>query len=601
MNARTCQLCGKPLSRLRVGADGDFCSREHRNQYRLRLGMDRLLEANKVASLMRRRENPLRLTAARLLCNSAISPRAFGAGKIPAARPEPGISFPAPVMATPHMAVATDNYLQPRSASQPGLTTVRRPYSSFLRISGRRTAPLLPSRKMKLSARLAQAQLAILRYSVRMAEPGRREFGMLAHTAIRVYVGGGFAGLRRLDPPGPSKLNKGQRARRIKTPPRKGNALRVSGGVGFRVPPVHLRGHSTCAAMRAALVLPQNPYPAAPGMVSYPAAPRASRLKIGTAGVSSPASPKARAAAQFQYPGAINLAQCMPNAGAKLRTRALEAAWHALQGEITVHAIRMTCPPPQGFAARNGVHLFNLVLSPAVNEAVQKLAVAPITPQESLVGYPPISLHGTLTGALASHAAPSSAAGPVAVPSPEAPAPPPRLEEHFDAGWDNWVGGMADWLVDVAGVRTGSLALFSPSLDLIDYDLEFLARIDHHSVNWIVRASNFQEYCLCSITVVPGEGFQFSRRVVFAGTPEPPVAASDRIVTSKPKAALTISTSLHGSNFAVSVDGKRIDSWTEDRLPIGGVGFIGAPDDRARLYWVRLAPAAIIGKEYQKR
>jgi len=51
-------LCGKPLSRIWVGAGEDFCSREHRNQYRLRRGMDRLQEANKVANLMRRRENP---------------------------------------------------------------------------------------------------------------------------------------------------------------------------------------------------------------------------------------------------------------------------------------------------------------------------------------------------------------------------------------------------------------------------------------------------------------------------------------------------------------------------------------------------------------
>jgi len=42
MNGRTCQLCGKPLSRFTVGSGGDFCSREHRNQYRLRAGMDRL-------------------------------------------------------------------------------------------------------------------------------------------------------------------------------------------------------------------------------------------------------------------------------------------------------------------------------------------------------------------------------------------------------------------------------------------------------------------------------------------------------------------------------------------------------------------------------
>jgi hypothetical protein len=58
MSDRTCQLCGKPLSRIRVGGGEEFCSREHRTQFRLRRGMDRLQEANKVASLNRRRENP---------------------------------------------------------------------------------------------------------------------------------------------------------------------------------------------------------------------------------------------------------------------------------------------------------------------------------------------------------------------------------------------------------------------------------------------------------------------------------------------------------------------------------------------------------------
>ena len=57
MSAKSCLLCGKALSRIWVGSGEDFCSREHRNQYRLRRGMDRLTEANKLASLMRKREN----------------------------------------------------------------------------------------------------------------------------------------------------------------------------------------------------------------------------------------------------------------------------------------------------------------------------------------------------------------------------------------------------------------------------------------------------------------------------------------------------------------------------------------------------------------
>ena len=43
---------------MRVGGGEDFCSREHRNHYRLRRGMDQLQEANQMSSLMRRRENP---------------------------------------------------------------------------------------------------------------------------------------------------------------------------------------------------------------------------------------------------------------------------------------------------------------------------------------------------------------------------------------------------------------------------------------------------------------------------------------------------------------------------------------------------------------
>src|SRR5580698_7892491 len=75
MNGRTCQLCGKALSRFTVGSGGDFCSREHRNQFRLRLGMDRLMEANKVASLMRRRENAKAIPSAQLVRDSKILPR----------------------------------------------------------------------------------------------------------------------------------------------------------------------------------------------------------------------------------------------------------------------------------------------------------------------------------------------------------------------------------------------------------------------------------------------------------------------------------------------------------------------------------------------
>ena len=77
MPARTCLLCGKPLARIRVGAGGDFCSREHRNQYRLRRGMDCLAEANKVATLARHRETPKPLFGEASPGSSSAAQRAF--------------------------------------------------------------------------------------------------------------------------------------------------------------------------------------------------------------------------------------------------------------------------------------------------------------------------------------------------------------------------------------------------------------------------------------------------------------------------------------------------------------------------------------------
>jgi hypothetical protein len=75
MAVKTCRLCGRPLSRIRVGGDEEFCSREHRNQFRLRSSMGRLLEANKVASVMRRRETLRQIPVAQLLRPTGMETR----------------------------------------------------------------------------------------------------------------------------------------------------------------------------------------------------------------------------------------------------------------------------------------------------------------------------------------------------------------------------------------------------------------------------------------------------------------------------------------------------------------------------------------------
>jgi hypothetical protein len=60
-------------------------------------------------------------------------------------------------------------------------------------------------------------------------------------------------------------------------------------------------------------------------------------------------------------------------------------------------------------------------------------------------------------------------------------------------------------------------------------------------------------------------------------------------VAGKKRASLTVKTNVSDNSFVVSVNGETIDSWTESRLPSGGVGFTGAAEDRARLYWVKVS------------
>jgi hypothetical protein len=121
---------------------------------------------------------------------------------------------------------------------------------------------------------------------------------------------------------------------------------------------------------------------------------------------------------------------------------------------------------------------------------------------------------------------------------------------------------------------------------MIDYDLEFLARIDQKSLSWVFRAADEQNYHLATLSTSP-QGRTFTRSSVIEDVPGLSVTTPVR-QAGGPRAAVTILTRVRGNDFTVSIDGETIERWSDNRLATGGVGFLGAPDQRARLYWVRL-------------
>ena len=520
MNTRTCLLCGKPLSRIWVGAGEDFCSREHRNQYRLRRGMDRLLEANKVASLMRAREQPK------------------------------------PISVT----------------LQAGNTAARGTDSAPIRLSGSGTKPLCPASKWSPPIRIPTARGWVRGYGNRPPALELRAYGgqfpaVKNGGAGRVVLS---AAARHIEMPAAAYLEKTRQPRPIRITGKHGAALRVSSSAGFKVPAARGRHFPAARPSEAQMRWPNRMLGKWAGVADRPAVSTNLRIAFPIRDTLVGEFPQEPPRAGMVWPGTVDgEARVVDNQTPHVR--GLEAFWSKPENappRAVPHGGRQTTTPD----------VVKLPRRPAYGSSARQVAMVAWETQDSHRGH---------------------ATGVAAAAERQPAATRNKLEERFDSGFKNWVGGIEDWCVDAAGVRTGSLALYSPSLDLRDYEAEFLTRIENRSVVWVIRASNFTEYQMCSIKVSPNGGYDFKRRTVIGGMRGP--ASTTPLKKAKAKTALTVRVRAVGSEFTLWVDGQSIESWTENRLPIGGIGFMGGPDDRARIYWVRVSPLAGPAKELAKR
>jgi hypothetical protein len=230
MSAKACLLCGKTLSRIWSGAGEDFCSREHRNQYRLRRGLDRLQEANKVASVMRRRESPRQIATSSLINAGTQSPRAFLRAKAPAARPERILSAPRPAAAfRPRLTVTKGAF---PTALAAGSTSEPRP--------GTASAIGFPPRRVaygravaqKTQVRIQRASWAVLLGKASDCPSSAQMLASRWRPAAQLVVGNM---LRRVQTPELNPIDPASSARRLSAPSQ-GRALRVSLAIGFHVP-----------------------------------------------------------------------------------------------------------------------------------------------------------------------------------------------------------------------------------------------------------------------------------------------------------------------------------------------------------------------------
>ena len=168
------------------------------------------------------------------------------------------------------------------------------------------------------------------------------------------------------------------------------------------------------------------------------------------------------------------------------------------------------------------------------------------------------------------------------------------LEEDFRQGLDQWIsrgGATTHWSFDPTGfVQPGPLALYAPSMNLVDYQMQFLGMIDKGALSWVVRAKDFRNYYVVKLVERQSGALPIifvTRYAVIDGV------AMDRVDTRVPIDARAdtlyrVRMDVQGDDFTLAVQDQVVDTWEEPRLNRGGIGFFTGRGEESRVRWVQL-------------
>ncbi|HLJ16655.1 MAG TPA: hypothetical protein VKV15_19315 [Bryobacteraceae bacterium] len=155
-----------------------------------------------------------------------------------------------------------------------------------------------------------------------------------------------------------------------------------------------------------------------------------------------------------------------------------------------------------------------------------------------------------------------------------------------EGGWStNWAG-------DAAGShRARQISIYRPSLNMRNYRLEFQGEIESKSMGWVFRASNAENYYAMKLEIVkPGLSptVALVKWAVVNGQDSP----EQRAMLPMPLRLDTlyrVRLDVRGARFVTSVQDQPVDSWADDQLKTGGVGFFNERGERGRIRKVQIS------------
>ncbi len=140
-------------------------------------------------------------------------------------------------------------------------------------------------------------------------------------------------------------------------------------------------------------------------------------------------------------------------------------------------------------------------------------------------------------------------------------------------------------------IRPGSLRIWDRSVNLQNYQMEFLGEMDKKSLSWAFRAKDEKNFYALKIVISkpgPQPNAGLVRYVMMNGkewdrVQQPLFLSLERGVNYR------VRMSVQDDHFITYLNGQVISSWTDKRLHRGGVGFFSEDDDTQKVAWVSLS------------
>jgi hypothetical protein len=172
------------------------------------------------------------------------------------------------------------------------------------------------------------------------------------------------------------------------------------------------------------------------------------------------------------------------------------------------------------------------------------------------------------------------------------------LTHDFSEGLGDFIGGRGsggkrDWSLDTNGLRPGKLRIWQRSTSLQDYDVDFLGQIEQKSMGWAFRAPDLKNYYGTKLTLTgrstsTGPNAGLVRFVMLDGR-EQERSQLPIPFTLERGVPYRVHVTVQGSRFVTTVNGQVVSSWSDSRLPRGGVGFFSEDGEVSTVRWVSLA------------